>query len=102
VGLDVGLDVGLGDGVGLNVGVGVGLDVGVGEGVGFRVGVGLGEGDGGEPSTKENSVVSDDDSHGTCSPRVALMTPACVLRSACSALVPGARISRNSSVANRP
>src|ERR1700746_1998360 len=46
----------------------------------------------------ENSVVSDDDSHGTCSPRVALTTPVWVLRSVCSAPIPGARISRNSSV----
>src|SRR5215472_11040161 len=47
---------------------------------------------------KEKSVVSDDDSHGTCSPRVALTTPVWVLRSVCSAPIPGARISRNSSV----
>jgi hypothetical protein len=42
----------------------------------------------------------DEDSHGTCSPRVALTTPAWVLRNACSAVVPGARISRKSSVTN--
>jgi len=94
VGVVAAVGVGVCAGVALAVGVGVDIALAVGVGVGLKVGVGRG----GKPPTKENSVVSEDDSHGTCSPRVALMTPACVLRSACSALVPGALISRRSSV----
>src|SRR5215813_4971139 len=65
--------------------------------MGVEVGVGVGAG----PPKKEKSVVIDDDSHGTCSRPVAAITPAWVLRKACSAVVPGARISRSSSVTNR-
>src|SRR5581483_795653 len=72
------------------VGVGVGLGVGVGNGVGAG------------PPKKEKSVVIDEDSHGTCSPCVALTTPIWVFRNAWSAVVPGARISRSNSVTNRP
>ena len=53
------------------------------------------------PPLKENSDVSDDDSQGTCSRLVALLTPAWVLRNACSALTLGVRISSSSSVTNR-
>src|SRR5215813_14231100 len=60
------------------------------------VGVGEGVGVGAGPPKKEKSVVIEEDSHGTCSPRVAATTPAWVLRKACSAVVPGARISRRS------
>src|SRR5215472_13884027 len=75
--------------------------VGVGVGVGVRLGVGVGVGNGAGPPKKAKSVVIDDDSHGTCSPCVTLTTPAWVLRNACSAVVPGARISRSNSVTNR-
>src|SRR5215472_17504431 len=72
-----------------------------GVGVGAGLGIGVGKGGGAGPPKKEKSVVIDDDSHGTCSPCVALTTPAWVLRNACSAVVPGARISRNNSLTNR-
>src|SRR5579871_4081152 len=92
--------VGVGDGVGgvlaIGVGVGVGVCVWVMVGVVVAAGVGVAGSVGAEP-TNANSVVSEDDSHGTCSPRVALMTPACVFRSTCSALAPGVRISRSNS-----
>src|SRR5581483_8417322 len=41
------------------------------------------------PPLNENSEVSDDDSQGIWSPLVALLTPSWVLRSACSAFMPG-------------
>src|SRR5690242_12465026 len=94
-GVGVARAVGVGVGVALVIGVGVGVRLADGVAVADAVGVGSG---GGPPATNANSVVNDDDSHGTCSPRVALMTPACVFRNACSALVPGARISRSNSV----
>src|SRR5579859_196936 len=80
----------------------IGVGVGVGDGVGLKFGAGVGSGVGAGPPKKEKSVVIEDDSHGTCSPRVALTTPACVLRKACSAVVPGARISRSNSLTNTP
>src|SRR5580692_1333953 len=54
------------------------------------------------PPKKEKSVVIDDVVHGTCAPLVAVTTPRWVLLNACSAVVPGARISRISSVTNSP
>src|SRR5579871_725770 len=84
---------------GVGVGLGSGPGPGPGPGPGLKLGPGVGVGDG--PPTKEKSDVIDDDSHGTCSRFVAAMTPAWVLRNASSALVPGLRVSRSSSVTNR-
>src|SRR5690349_7928774 len=101
-----------GDGEGAGAGGGADATGGAGRGAGEADGAGAGSnatgGGGGAgraeaevPGMKEKSSASDDEIHGTCSPREARVTPTRVRLSVSSAIRSGTRISFNSSCTNR-